>query len=94
MTISTLEHDVLAKHFALCKTVLADLQPKLASLNELYNAVGGVKETLDQAEMDELPELSGLLKTTVDDAVFALSNVLSAIDAAFPPISQCAARFL
>jgi len=92
--MSTLEHDVLAKEFALCKNVLADLQPRLASLNELYNSAGGVKETLTQTEMDEVPELSGLQKTTVDDAVFALSNVLTAIDAAYPSLAQCAARFL
>jgi len=94
MPMTTLERDTLAKHFAICKSVLADLQPRLSSLNELYNAVGGVKETLDQAEMDELPELSGLQKTTVDDAVFSLSNVLGAIDAAYPSLAQCAARFL
>jgi hypothetical protein len=94
MALTTLEHDVLAKQFALCKTILADLQPKLASLNELYNSAGGVKETLDQAEMDEVPALSGLQKTTVDDAVFSLANVLGAIDAAYPSLAQCAARFL
>jgi hypothetical protein len=94
MPMSQLERDTLSRHFAICKNVLADLQPRLASLNELYNAVGGVKETLDQAEMDELPELSGLQKTTVDDAVFALSNVGSALDAAYASLAQCAARFL
>jgi len=94
MPVSTLERDTLAKHFALCKSVLADLQPRLAGLNEVYNAAGGVKETLEQAEMDELPELSGLQKTVVDDAVYALSNVLSALDAAYPALAQCAARFL
>jgi hypothetical protein len=94
MSMTVLEKDTLSRQFAICKTILADLQPKLASLNELYNSAGGVKESLDQAEMDELPELSGLLKTTVDDAVFSLANVLGAIDAAYPSLAQCAARFL
>jgi hypothetical protein len=94
MPMSQLERDTLAKNFALCKNILADLQPRLAGLNEVYNAAGGVKETLDQTELDELPELSGLQKTTVDDAVFALSNVLTAIDAAYPALAQCAARFI
>jgi hypothetical protein len=94
MPISTLERDTLARLFAVAKTALADLQPRLAGLNEVYNAVGGVKETLDQAKLDELPELSGLQKTVVDDAVYALSNVLTAIDGAYPALAQCAARFL
>jgi hypothetical protein len=94
MPMSHLEKDTLAKHFALCKNILADLQPRLAALNEVYNAAGGVKETLDQTELDELPELSGLQKTTVDDAVYALSTMASSIDAAYSSLAQCAARFL
>jgi hypothetical protein len=94
MALSQLEHDTVSKICALTKNVLADWQPRLASLNEVYNAAGGVKETLSQGELDELPELSGLQKTTVDDAVFALSGVLSAIDAAYAALAQCAARFL
>ena len=94
MPMSTLERDTLAKLFAVSKTALADLQPRLAGLNEVYNAAGGVKTTLEQSELDELPELSGLQKTVVDDAVYAMSNVLTAIDAAYPALAQCAARFL
>jgi hypothetical protein len=94
MSMSQLERDTLSRLFAVAKTALADLQPRLAGLNEVYNAAGGVKATLDQTDLDELPELSGLQKTVVDDAVYALSNVLTAIDAAYPALAQCAARFL
>jgi hypothetical protein len=94
MALSTLEHDTVSKICALTKNVLADWQPRLASLNEVYNAAGGVKETLDQTELDELPELSGLQKTTIDDAMFALSTVKTSIDAAYAALAQCAARFL
>lgn len=94
MPMSTLEHDVLSKSFALSKSLLNDIQPKLASLNELYSSVGGVSSTLTQAELDELPELSGLQKGTVDDALFAMAGMLTSINNAFSAISQMAARFL
>ena len=94
MPMSTLERDTLAKSFAVSKQLLLDLQPKLAGLNEIYNSVGGVKETLTQAELDELPELSGLQKSTVDDAQFALSGLTTGITNAYAALSQMAARFL
>jgi hypothetical protein len=74
--------------------VLADLRPRLSSINELYNSAGGIKETLTQEELDEVTALSGLTKTTLDDTVFAFSAMLAAIDAAQAAINQTAARFL
>ena len=95
MPLSQLEHDLLARSFAVCKSLLNDVQPKLASLNEIYNSVGGVSSTLTQAELDELPVLSGLQKQTVDDALSALSvQILAGITNAFAAISQMAARTL
>lgn len=94
MPMSTLEHDTVSKLCALSKAVLADLHPRLASINELYNSAGGISSTLTQAELDEVAALSGLQKSTVDDCVFAFSSMLAAIDAAFPAISQVGARFL
>lgn len=94
MPLSQLEHDTLAKSCAVSKQLLADIQPRLASLNELYSSVGGVSSTLSQAELDELPELSGLQKSTVDDALFAMSGMLTSINNAFAALSQMAARFL
>ena len=94
MPMSVLEHDTVSKLCALSKTVLADLRPRLASINELYNSAGGVSATLTQAELDEEAALSGLQKSTLDDCVFAFSAMLSAIDAAQAAINQTAARFL
>jgi hypothetical protein len=90
-----LESDTLAKLFALCKTMEFDVQPKLAQLDAIYNSAGGVKETLTQEELDEVPGLSGLQKQTVDDGVFALtSGVLTALVNASAALSQLAARTL
>ena len=94
MPMSVLEKDTLAKSFSVSKTLLLDLQPKLANLNELYNSVGGVSSTLTQAELDELPELSGLQKSTVDDAQFAMAGLTATITNAYASLAQMAARFL
>jgi hypothetical protein len=93
--MSQLERDTLSKSFAVTKQLLLDLQPKLASLAQIYDSVGGVKATLSQAELDEVPELSGLTKLQVDDGLYALTTVLlPAIEAGYPALSQLAARFL
>ena len=95
MPMSHLERDTLAKGFAVCKTVLADLQPKLASLAQIYDAAGGVKATLTQAEMDEEAALSGLTKAQMDDGMYALTaGLLPAIEAGYAAMAQLAARFL
>ena len=60
MPMTTLERDVLAKSFSVSKQFLLDLEPKLASLRELYDSADGVKMTLTQEELDEVVELSGL----------------------------------
>jgi hypothetical protein len=93
--MSTLERDTLAKEFAVCKTLLYDLQPRLASLKELYDSAGGVKETLTRAELDEEAALSGLTKQQVDDGSYALTAaILPAIEAGYPALAQLAARLL
>lgn len=94
MPMNTLERDTVGRLCALSKSVLADLRPRLASINELYNSAGGVSSTLTQAELDEEAALSGLQKQTLDDTVFAFSAMLSSIDAAQAAINQTAARFL
>jgi hypothetical protein len=95
MALTTLEQDTLAKSFAVAKTLLNDLQPKLQGLNEIYNSAGGVKTTLEQADLDALAELSGLTVAQVDAGLNAMTVViLPAITSNYPFIAQLAARFL
>ena len=95
MPLSQLEHDTLAKAFAVSKTLLLDLQPKLAGLDSIYNSAGGVATTLTQAELDEIPALSGLTLAQVNDGLYALTAViLPGIQTAYPALAQLAARFL
>lgn len=95
MPMSQLEKDTLSKSFALCKTVLYDLQPKLGSLAQLYDAAGGVKTTLTDEELTEVAELSGLTKQQVDDGLYVLTTLLlPAIEQGYPSLVPLAARFL
>lgn len=95
MPTNQLEHDTLSKLFAVCKTILNDLQPKLASFGQIYDSAGGMKETLTQEELDEIPELSGLTKQQVDDGMYVLTTlILPAINNGYPSLAQLAARFL
>ena len=94
MPMSTLESDTIAKACSVAKSLLADLQPRLAGLDSIYNSVGGVKETLTQDELDENPALSGLAKQTLDDAIFAMSGMLTSMTNAYAALAQVAARFV
>jgi hypothetical protein len=94
MPMTTLENDVLNTAFSVCKTVTTDLQPKLASLQQLYDAEGGVGSTLTQEEMDEATQLSGLTKQQLDDGLYALTAViLPGIVNAYAALSALAARY-
>lgn len=95
MPMSTLERETLAKSFAVTKQILLDIQPKLAGIAQIYDSEGGVKETLTQEELDEIPELSGLTKIQVDDGLYVLTTLLlPAIQQGYPALAQLAARFL
>ena len=95
MPLSQLERDTLSKAFAVSKMILLDLQPKLAGLQQIYDAAGGVKDTLVQSELDEEAALSGLTVQQVTDGMYALTTVLlPAIEAGYPALAQLSARFL
>jgi len=95
MALTPLERDTLARGMAVAKQLLFDFQPKISSLHQLYDSVGGVGTTLTQEDLDSLPELSGLTKQQVDDALYPLTTViLSAIEDALPALTQLSARTL
>ena len=95
MPLSTLESDTIAKACATCKQLLLDIQPKLAGFQQIYDAAGGGKETITQAELDEVAALSGLTKTQLDDAMYVLTTtLLPALQTGYPALAQLAARFV
>lgn len=93
MPMTQLEYDTVNFIAAICKQVIAELGPKLGELQQIYDASGGVKDTLTQDELDEVAAFSGLSKTTLDDAAYALTTtLLPAITNSFPSLAQVAAR--
>jgi len=91
--MTQLEYDVVNSIAAICKQVINELEPKLSELQQIYDAAGGVKETLTQDELDEIAVFSDLSKTTLDDAAYALTTtILPAITNSFPSLAQVAAR--
>jgi len=93
MSLSTLEYDTVNAIAAICKQVISELEPALRELQQIYDASGGVKETLTQEELDEVVAFSDLSKTTLDDAAYALTTVLlPAIGAGYASLAQVAAR--
>lgn len=94
MSMTVLESDTLTLAFAVSKMVITDLQPRLAALQQQYDATGGVKDTLTQSEMDEQAVLSGLTKQQADDGLYALTAVLlPSIEAGFTALSALASRY-
>jgi hypothetical protein len=93
MSMTQLEYDVVNAIAVLCKQAIQEFEPKLRELQQIYDAAGGVKETLTQDELDEITAFSDLSKTTLDDAAYALTTtILSAITNSFPSLAQVAAR--
>jgi hypothetical protein len=93
MPMTALEADTLTAIFALCKTVITDLQPRLQALQQQYDAEGGVADTLTQADLDDATHLSGLQKQSVDDGVYVLTTVmLPGIVNGYASLAQLASR--
>jgi hypothetical protein len=93
MAVTTLEYDVVTQAAAVCKKILTELEPALAQFREIYDAAGGVKETLTQEDLDAVASFSGLSKAQVDNALYALTALLlPAIESSTTALAQLAAR--
>jgi hypothetical protein len=93
VAILTLEYDTITQAAAVCKKILHELEPALAQFREIYDAGGGVKETLTQEDLDGVASFSGLTKAQCDDALYALTALLlPAIEQSTTALSQLAAR--
>jgi hypothetical protein len=93
MSITQLEFDTLNNAFAVAKTDITDLQPRLDELREIYDSAGGVKETLTQDDLNGVAALSGLTKGQADDGFYALTAVLlPALETSYTALAQMAAR--
>lgn len=93
MAATPLELDTVSRGMLAAKKLLDEVKPVLDLLNVIYDAAGGVKETLTQAELDAVTSFSGLTKAQLDDGMFALtSTVKTAITNAYTQLAALAAR--
>lgn len=92
MAITRLESDTVSRGFNAAKLALEQLKPVVDSLDVIYNSSGGVKDTLTQGDLDGVPSFSGITKGQVDDGVFALMGIKTAIANAYTALAEFAAR--
>lgn len=93
MALTTLERETIRKGAVSARILLDTLKPIADQLNVIYDSAGGAKTTITQADMDGESALSGLTKTQLDDAMFAItSTVKTAVDGAITQLSHLAAR--
>jgi hypothetical protein len=94
MPLTTLEATTITRGLVAAQKVLDELKPAIDRLNAIYDpAVTGAKYTIDQADLDAAPNLSGLTKAQLDDGMYALTAVLrDAINNSYVQLAQLAAR--
>lgn len=93
MALTALEQDTISRGIAAARKVLDELKPVLDSLNVIYDAEGGAKETIQQSAIDAVPQWSGLTKAQLDDGMYALTGTLRpAIHNAYTALVHLAAR--
>jgi hypothetical protein len=93
MALSKLGQDAVSRACQTAQVVLETVKPVLDALDILYNSAGGLKSTIQQADLDAIPSFSGLTKQQLDDGLFALTATLKTdITNAFTQLEQLAAR--
>lgn len=94
MALNTLESNTIARGCAIAKKILDDVKPVLDSLNVLFDTpTTGVKATVDQADLDSAPNLSGLTEAQLDAGFFQLTDTLRlAIANGYTQLAHIAAR--
>ena len=93
MTMTPLESKTVYSLADIARFLLQEVKPRLDMLNVDYDATGGVKETLQQGDLDEDANLSGITKAQVDDGAYVLTNNIRTIfNDSYAQLEQLAAR--
>jgi len=93
MALDKLALDTISKAMQASKLLMEQANPLLNQIDLLYNQVGGLKETITDADLAEVASYSGLTKQQLDDGMYALtSGVKGALTTGFNAITQLAAR--
>lgn len=91
--LNTLEANTIARGRAMARKLLEEVKPILDGLNTIYDSAGGVKETVDQGDLDAASELSGLTKAQLDDAMYVMTaTIKTALQDGYTQLAHLAAR--
>ena len=93
MALDKLGLDTVSKSMLASKQLLEQLLPVLSQLDIVYNSAGGLKETITDADLAEVPTYSGLTKAQLDDGMYALtSGVKGELTTTYNQLTELAAR--
>jgi len=76
MSLDKLALDTISKAMQASKLLLDQAMPLINQMDLIYNAAGGLKETITDADLAEVASFSGLTKQQLDDGVYALTSTL------------------
>ena len=91
--LSRLEQNTINAGAQVARKILAEVKPALDQLDVIFNAVGGVKESVTQEKLDNSPMLSGLTIQELNDSFYALTvAVLGPIKTSYNQLTELASR--
>jgi hypothetical protein len=93
MALDKLGLDTVSRSMQGAKLLMEQALPILNQIDLIYNQAGGLKETITDADLAEVPSYSGLTKQELDDGIYALtSGVKGALTSGYNAITQLAVR--
>lgn len=90
--LSALESNTISKGIIAAQKAL-ELEALLHQININFDGLGNVKNTVDQASLDETTSFSGLTQSELNDSMYRLTAIiLPAIQDGYAVLSNLASR--
>lgn len=93
MALNALEQNTISRAKHMARKLLEEVKPIIDGLNIAYDGSGGVKSTVDQADLDSDPSLSNPTKAQLDDALYVMTDTIrTALANSYTQLAQLAVR--
>src|SRR5262249_34949544 len=76
MALNSYEVLTIQRIIQLSRLIVEQLKPGLDNVNEVYNAVGGIKDTIPAEDLGQDALYGGMTKQQLDDAAYALTTTM------------------
>ena len=76
MALNSYEVLTIQRLIQLSRMIVEQIEPGLDSLNEIYNSVGGIKDSIPAEDLGQDGLYGGMTKAQLDDAAYALTSVI------------------